>query len=148
MNYHPYPQNRLWCIMLNGIMLPVIWNHGLFKWQSGLGNPKLVLNVPVDDLASSVARVLTTDIYIYAYICVCVCVCVPSQFIGLFMSLCHLLGPRWHHSKWPARYHEISRYFTSGLKRTLPITTKFCTRHDSVTVVTCTKFRCDRLMVF
>ena len=30
----------------------------------------------------------------------------------------------------------------------LPITTKFCTRHDSVTVVTCAKFHCDRLSMF
>ena len=36
----------------------------------------------------------------------------------------------------------------SGLKRTLLITTKCCTRHDSVTVVTCTKCCCDRLNVF
>ena len=36
----------------------------------------------------------------------------------------------------------------SGSKCTLPITTKFCTRHDSVTVVTCAKFRCDRLYMF
>ena len=36
----------------------------------------------------------------------------------------------------------------SGLKCSLPITTKFCTRHDSVTVVTCAKFSCDRLSVF
>ena len=35
----------------------------------------------------------------------------------------------------------------SGLKCTLPITTEFCTRHDSVTVVTCAKFRCDRLSI-
>ena len=35
-----------------------------------------------------------------------------------------------------------------GLKYTLPITTKFCTRHDSVTVVTCAKFRCDWLSLF
>ena len=30
----------------------------------------------------------------------------------------------------------------------LPITTKFCTRHDSATVVTCAKFHCDRLSIF
>ena len=36
----------------------------------------------------------------------------------------------------------------SSLKCTLPTTTKFCTRHDSVTVVTCAKFRCDRLSIF
>ena len=36
----------------------------------------------------------------------------------------------------------------SSLKCTLPTTTKFCTRHDSVTVVTCAKFRCDRLNIF
>ena len=35
-----------------------------------------------------------------------------------------------------------------GLKYTLPITTTCCTRHDSVTTVTCAKFRCDRLSVF
>ena len=33
----------------------------------------------------------------------------------------------------------------SGLKYTLPITTTFCTRHDSYTVVTCAKFRCGWL---
>ena len=36
----------------------------------------------------------------------------------------------------------------SGLKYTLPITTKFCTRHDSVTIVTGAKFRCDWLNIF
>ena len=36
----------------------------------------------------------------------------------------------------------------SGLKCTPPITTKFCTRHDSVTVVTHAKFCCDRLSIF
>ena len=33
----------------------------------------------------------------------------------------------------------------SGLKYAQPITMKNCTRHDSVTVVTCATFRCDRL---
>ena len=32
----------------------------------------------------------------------------------------------------------------SSVKYTRPITTIFCTRHDSVTVVTCAKYRCDR----
>ena len=36
----------------------------------------------------------------------------------------------------------------SGLKYTLLITTKFCTCHDSHTVVTCTKFCCNRLNIF
>ena len=36
----------------------------------------------------------------------------------------------------------------SGFKCTLLITTKFCTRHDSVTVVTCAKFCCDQLSIF
>ena len=36
----------------------------------------------------------------------------------------------------------------SSLKCVLPITTKFCTLHDSVTVVTCAKFHCDRLSIF
>ena len=36
----------------------------------------------------------------------------------------------------------------SGLKCTLPISTKFCTYHDSVTAVMCAKFLCDRLDIF
>ena len=36
----------------------------------------------------------------------------------------------------------------SGFKCALPITTKFCTCHDSVTVVTYAKFRCDWLSIF
>ena len=36
----------------------------------------------------------------------------------------------------------------SGVKHTRPITTIFCTRHDSVTVVTCAKYRCDRSSTF
>ena len=36
----------------------------------------------------------------------------------------------------------------SSLKCILPTTTKFCTRHDSDTVVTCAKFRCNRLSIF
>ena len=36
----------------------------------------------------------------------------------------------------------------SSLKCTLPTTKKFCTCHDSVTVVTCAKFRCERLSRF
>ena len=34
-----------------------------------------------------------------------------------------------------------------GFKCTLPITTKFCTCQDSVTVVMCAKFRCDRFSI-
>ena len=45
-----------------------------------------------------------------------------------------------------SQFDQILQSF--GLKRTLPITTKFCTRHDSVTVVTCAKFRCVRLRIF
>ena len=36
----------------------------------------------------------------------------------------------------------------SSLKCAQPITTKCCTRHDSVAVVTCATFRCDRLNTF
>ena len=36
----------------------------------------------------------------------------------------------------------------SSVKCTRPITTIFCTRHDSVTVVTCAKYRCDRSSIF
>ena len=36
----------------------------------------------------------------------------------------------------------------SSFKYTGPITTIFCTRHDSDTVVTCAKYRCDRPRIF
>ena len=36
----------------------------------------------------------------------------------------------------------------SSFKYTQPITTIFCTRHDSDTVVTCAKYRCDRQRIF
>ena len=36
----------------------------------------------------------------------------------------------------------------SSLKFILPSSTRFCTRHDSYTVVTCAKFHCDLLNVF
>ena len=41
-----------------------------------------------------------------------------------------------------SKFDENSKY--SSVKYTRPITTIFCTRHDSVTVVTCAKYRCDR----
>ena len=36
----------------------------------------------------------------------------------------------------------------SNFVYTRPITTIFCTRHDSDTVVTCAKYRCDRPRIF
>ena len=36
----------------------------------------------------------------------------------------------------------------SSFEYTRPITTIFCTRHDSDTVVTCAKYRCDRPCIF
>ena len=36
----------------------------------------------------------------------------------------------------------------SSFKYVRPITTIFCTRHDSDTIVTCTKYRCDRPRIF
>ena len=41
-----------------------------------------------------------------------------------------------------SKFDENSKH--SSVKYTWPITTIFCTRHDSVTVVTCAKYRCDR----
>ena len=41
-----------------------------------------------------------------------------------------------------SKFDENSKH--SSVQYTRPITTIFCTRHDSVTVVTCAKYRCDR----
>ena len=43
-----------------------------------------------------------------------------------------------------SKFDESSKH--SSVKYT--ITTIFCTRHDSVTVVTCAKYRCDRSSIF
>ena len=45
-----------------------------------------------------------------------------------------------------SKFDEISKH--SSVKYTRPITTIFCTRHDSVTVVTCAKYRCDQSSIF
>ena len=45
-----------------------------------------------------------------------------------------------------SKFDEKSKH--SSVKYTRPITAIFCTRHDSVTVVTCAKYRCDRSSIF
>ena len=45
-----------------------------------------------------------------------------------------------------SKFDENSKHYS--VKYTSPITTIFCTRHDSVTVVTCAKYRCDRSGIF
>ena len=45
-----------------------------------------------------------------------------------------------------SKFDENSKH--SSVKYTRPITTIFCTLHDSVTVVTCAKYRCDRSSIF
>ena len=45
-----------------------------------------------------------------------------------------------------SKFDENSKH--SSVKYTRPITTICCTHHDSVTVVTCTKYRCDRSSIF
>ena len=45
-----------------------------------------------------------------------------------------------------SKFDENSKH--SGVKYARPITTIFCTRHDSVTVVMCEKYRCDWSSIF
>ena len=45
-----------------------------------------------------------------------------------------------------SKFDENSKH--SSVIYTWPFTTIFCTRHDSVTVVTCAKYRCDRSSIF
>ena len=45
-----------------------------------------------------------------------------------------------------SKFDENSERFS--FEYTWPITTIFCTRHDSDTVVTCAKYRCDRPRIF
>ena len=45
-----------------------------------------------------------------------------------------------------SKFDENSKH--SSVKYTQPIATIFCTRHDSVTVLTCAKYRCDRSNIF
>ena len=45
-----------------------------------------------------------------------------------------------------SKFDENSKH--SSVTYTQPITTTFCTRHDSVTVVKCAKYRCNRSSIF
>ena len=45
-----------------------------------------------------------------------------------------------------SKFNENSKH--SSVTYTWPITAIFCTRHDSATVVTCAKYRCDRSSIF
>ena len=45
-----------------------------------------------------------------------------------------------------SKFDENSKH--SSVKYTRPITTIFCTRHDSITVVSCATYRCDRSNIF
>ena len=62
-------------------------------------------------------------------------------------------SPAIHQALIPLKIFRLNSKFDqnlqcSCLKCALPITTKFCTRHDSYTVVTCAKYCCDRLRIF
>ena len=72
----------------------------------------------------------------------------PHHYIDI--RTLHLYS--WHQAPVPlsilrsnSKFDENSKH--SSVKYTRPITTIFCTRHDSVTVVTCAKYRCDRSSV-
>ena len=56
--------------------------------------------------------------------------------MGIFYFVSVVDGKLWNFFRAPVPL----KIFRSGLKCTLPITTEFCTRHDSVTVVTCANF--------
>ena len=59
---------------------------------------------------------------------------------------CHVLEPvRLGILRSNSKFNQISSALVS--RCTLPITTKFFTRHGIVTVVTCAKFRCDRYTI-
>ena len=83
-------------------------------------------------------------------------------FDCFFNSLFRLTSKKKHQSSAlpTIPYREINRWSLDSphkgpvmpkafpVKYTRPITTIFCTRHDSVTVVTCAKYRCDRSSIF
>ena len=75
-----------------------------------------------------------------------------ARFLSLARSklrLCsanHRPGARPSIFRSNSKFDENSKH--SSVKYTRPITTIFCTRHDSVTVVTCAKYRCDRSSIF
>ena len=60
--------------------------------------------------------------------------------------MCHLAPVPLSIFRSNSKFDENSKH--SSVKYTRPITTIFWTRHDSDTVVTCAKYRCDRLRIF
>ena len=77
---------------------------------------------------------------------------VPSQIFHLkthstlYRPMLHLAPVPLSIFRSNSKFDENSKH--SSVKYTRPITTIFCTRHDSVTVVTCAKYRCDRSSIF
>ena len=68
-------------------------------------------------------------------------------FYCIYCILCHVQAPvPLSIFRSNSKFDENSKH--SSVQYTRPITTIFCTRHDSVTVVTCAKYRCDRSSIF
>ena len=74
-------------------------------------------------------------IYIYLYFLLCY-FCYLTRLAPVPLSL----------FRSNSKFDENSE--RSSFKYTRLITTIFCTRHDSDTVVTCAKYRCDRPLIF
>ena len=72
----------------------------------------------------------------------------PENYIDIIVNESCFSAPLICGTSRPGDRNGISKFDKnfecSCLKYSQPITTQFCTRHDSVTVVTCAKFRCDR----
>ena len=70
-----------------------------------------------------------------------------SNWNHLVLYMCNVLAPvPLSIFRSNSKFDENSKH--SSVTYTQPITAIFCTRHDSATVVTCAKYRCDRSSIF
>ena len=106
-------------------------------------HPFLKINITLFDLKALPYVIVPSTIHVMCWGEIGL-LCVPCQYISNQL-LCQAPVPL-SIFRSNSKFDENSE--CSGFEYTRPITTIFCTRQDSDTVVTCAKYRCDRPRIF
>ena len=119
-----------WCLSLQLYRKEIIKNWFWLLSERVSGHHCLLrVSLAAESIAYVWYRVMGVVFYVMWYVCSYDLVPVP---LSIFRS--------------NLKFDENSE--RSSFEYTRPITTIFCKRHDSDTVVTCAKYRCDRPRIF
>ena len=158
-----------WCVFLS-VQLILFSEHfngafsgNPFPWKTETDFSHTVDAMAADDLAmqgakASLAILLTFSHYVPLSATKDLTHCglvtpYDDRDLGHQVMACCLMTPSHHLAPVPLSIFRSNSKFDENSERysfeyTRPITTIFCTRHDSDTVVTCAKYRCDRPRIF